>query len=160
MIMWVGGGGVVAWQTPSRLPFVLLHNLEPGHDVSPRSFLWRCLTFPLTLLKRPHQSSISCHTPKRRSERIHVKRKGYILPCTFAQLDSLLVTLCQETCYATPRSFFVTDLVNEKVSCDLLIHPPPPIPPTLVTWVGPPTSIMQLSVLTTGQIYLGNCQVS
>lgn len=49
-----------------------------------------------TLLKQHHQSSVSCHSPKLRSEQIHVSGKGQILACALAQLDSLLLTLCQE----------------------------------------------------------------
>lgn len=69
----------------------------------------RCQAVPLTLLKQHHQSSISCHSPKLRSEQIHVNRKGHILPCAFTQLDSLLLTLCQETAIPLYTPLWMTE---------------------------------------------------
>lgn len=85
----------------------------------------RCWNFRLTLLKQHHQSPITCHSLKPRSEQIHVKAKDHISPCAFAQLDSLLVTLCQETAIPLYSPFSVTDLVNGKVLYDLLNTPIP-----------------------------------
>lgn len=136
--------------------FVVHHKSEPGHCGSGKGFVQGAAASPLTLLKQHHQSSISCHSLKLRSEQIHVRRKGHILPCAFAQLNmnSLPVTLCQET--AIPLyspSLWLTESMRRS-------HMTSSTPRTLVTWVGPPTSITQLSVLTIRQTYLGSCQVS
>lgn len=87
---------VRAWRQVQTVPFVVQHKLDPSQWVREGLSL-RCLDFPMPLLKQHHQSSISCHSPKLRSEQIHVNRKGHILRCAFAQLDSLPVSLCQET---------------------------------------------------------------
>lgn len=78
-----------------------------------------------TLLKQHHQSSISCHSPKLRSEQIHVSGKGQILACALAQLDSLPLTLCQARVVLL-HSFNTNDCVHEKFFHDLFSTPASP----------------------------------
>lgn len=51
--------------------------------------------------------------------------KGHVLPCAFAQPDSLPVTLCQEAAIPLCPPSPWNDGVDEKVSCDPLQHPAP-----------------------------------
>lgn len=110
--------------------------------------------FFTTLLKPHHQSSISCHSLKLRSEQILVKRKGHILPSASAQLDSLLVTLCQET------AIWLFSLPCDWFSQWEVLMWPLQYPCPLDTCVGQPTPIRLLSVSTKRQTYLRSCQVS
>lgn len=83
-----------------------------------------------TLLKQHHQSPISCHGPKLRSEQIHVSGKGQILAePALAQLDISPLTLCQER----------AALMTESRRSSFLTCSPAQRP--LLTRVGPPPSI-------------------
>lgn len=85
-----------------------------------------------TLLKQHHQSSISCHSPKLRSEQIHVSGKGQILACALTQLDSLPLTQCQER----PVLLCTRSMLSRS---SLMTSSAPQCP--LLTRVGPPPSI-------------------
>lgn len=97
-------------------------SLRSGVELSPR-----CLASSLTLLKQHHQSSISCHGPELRSEQIHVNRKGPHLAMCFRSAGQFAGDTVSRDCYPALSSSFssASDCVDEKVSCDPFIAPPP-----------------------------------
>lgn len=146
--------GIMTGTNCSWLPFVVQHKLEPGHCGSEKCFLWGAWLFQW------HCWNSTINHPSVVTARSWGQNKSMsIEKATSYHARSLSWTVCLCHCVKRLLSHSILLLCEWLSRWEGLIwplqHPHP-----LVTWVGPPPSITQLSVSTTRQTYLGSCQVS
>ncbi len=136
------------------LLFVAQHKLEAGHCGSEkcfpqgaRLFHWHCWNSTIN-----HPSVVTAWSWGQNKSMSKEKATSY-------HALSLSWTVCRWHCVKRLLSHSIVLLRDWRRRWEGLMwplqHPRP-----LVTWVGPPTSITQLSVSTTRQTYRGSCQVS